>query len=139
MDWNLSTAARTLCQEARGEPQDGQTAVAHVINNRLNSGKWGRSLSAVCLSRAQFSGWYSPRGNPPVNDPNFAYACGLRDDDPMLLHMAAIMKDVLTADTDPTNGSTHYHAASMNPKPAWTAGATFCGKFGNQLFYKDVK
>ncbi len=138
MTWAFEVAARTLCQEARGEPIEGQSAVAHVIKNRLASGKWGASFAEVCLSHAQFSGWWSPRGKPPYHDPNFAYACNLADDDKTLSHMRSVLQLVLDSTTDPTNGATHYFNPSI-VMPPWAQGATFCGKFGQQAFYRDVK
>jgi len=130
--WGLQTAARTLLQECRGEPLSGQIAVAHVLKNRLTSGRWGKSLASVCLWRGQFSGWYVP------SDPNFSYVCAISDDDPLLLKMADIIQAALDATNDPTNGASHYCSKSIEPPP-WTVAATFCGQFGSQLFYRDVK
>jgi spore germination cell wall hydrolase CwlJ-like protein len=128
----MEVAARTLCQEVRGEPPEGQSAVAHVIKNRLISGRWGKTLASVCLWRGQFSGWYVP------SDPNFAYACALRDDDPVLLKLWKVMQSAMDTASDPTNGATHYvNEALANPK--WDDEATFCGKFGRHKFYKDVE
>lgn len=140
MDWNLGTAARTLWQEARGEPLEGQKAVAHVITNRLRSGRWGHSLAEVCLSYAQFSGW-----RKPPSDPNFAPACRLQDSDKRLTAYAALIQAALDGEQDPTHGATHYHARSIIPPP-WVNGdidkkippAVFCGQYGTQMFYKDV-
>lgn len=137
-DFDRQVAARTLAQEARGEPLPGQVAVAWVLRNRLESGRWGNSLSSVCLWHAQFSGWWCPRGTPAYHDPNFAYACALHDDDPIIMHMLDVLQGVLTGDTDPTDGADHYYAMSI-PAPAWVAGAIPCGQFGSQLFFKDVK
>lgn len=148
MDWNLSTAARTLWQEARGEPLPGQQAVAHVLFNRLKDGRWGNNLASVCLWHAGFSGWFSPRvvHGVAVRDPNFAAACALSDQDPVLLALAALIEAVMAGAIDPTGGATHYYAVGT-PEPAWVKGdpangtppATFCGRFGNQLFYKSVR
>lgn len=138
-DWAFDTAARTLCQEARGEPLEGQQAVAYVLKNRLGSGRWGNTLASVCLWRAQFSGWYSPRGNPPVADPNFAYACGLADTDATLSHMQSVMQAALDSDTDPTGGAMFYYAASMPAPPPWVDETQFCGQFGNQRFFRGTK
>lgn len=132
MSWALEVAARTLAQEVRGEPPEGQSAVAHVLKNRLASGRWGHSLASVCLWRGQFSGWYVP------SDPNFAYACGLQDSDPILVKMRGVMQAALDAPADPTRGATHYVNLSV-VTPAWVQGATVCGKFGHHTFYKDVK
>lgn len=132
MNWALEVAARTLCQEARGEPLTGQQAVACVIKNRLRDGRWGKSLASVCLWPHQFSGWAS------FKDPNFAYACDLPDDDPTLSHMMSVMQVAMDSPTDFTKGATHYFALSI-AAPAWVLGATQIGKFGNQMFYRDVK
>lgn len=147
--FEMDVATRTLLQEARSEPPVGQFAVAMVIVNRLRDGRWGKSLAEVCLWRAAFSGWYSPRGNPPVKDANFAYACNLRDDDPALTNARTVIQSALDATTDPTGGANHYYApAAMVPPgkvPDWVTAnpgtdmpaMRFCGKFGSQLFYSD--
>lgn len=137
-NWSKTIAALTLAQECRGEPIEGQTAVAWTLKNRLASGRWGATLASVCLWRAQFSGWYSPRGTPPAQDPNFAYACNLADNDPTLSHMQSVLQTVLDSTNDPTGGATHYYAESI-AAPVWVQGAVPCGKFGHQLFYKGVK
>lgn len=41
--------------EARGEPRDGQLAVAQVVLNRAKSGKFPKSVCGVVLQPAQFS------------------------------------------------------------------------------------
>lgn len=147
MTWAFQTAARTMCQEVRGEPPDGQTAVAWTIKNRLSDGRWGNSLASVCLWHAAFSGWWCPRGTSPVyHDPNFAYACGIADDDPMLIHMVSVMQAALDSGDDPTGGAMFYYKEGTKV-PDWVVGdpargvpaAIFCGKFGSQLFYRGVK
>lgn len=132
MPFGLEIAARTLAQEVRGEPPEGQLAVAHVIKNRVKDGRWGSTLASVCLWRGQFSGWYVPR------DPNFAYACGLQDNDPVLVKMRAVMQKALDEAADPTNGATHYANLSV-VDPQWAKDATPCGKFGHHSFFKGVK
>ena len=131
-DWHFETAARTLCQEVRGEPLEGQQAVAYVLKNRLADGRWGHTLGSVCLWPYQFSGWRGPQ------DPNFTYACSLKDDDATLSHMCSVLQTALDSTSDPTKGATHYYADYINP-PMWARGATACGKFGRQFFFKGVK
>lgn len=131
MTWAFETAVRTLWQEARGEPPEGREAVAHTIKNRLSLGKWGHSLASVCLWPKQFSGWNGP------SDPNFKTVCLLDDNDATLSALRGVMEKALDGGADPTKGATHYYADYI-AAPFWTKGATFCGKFGNQLFYKDV-
>lgn len=130
--FDIEVAGRTLAQEARGEPPEGQQAVAWVLKNRMATGRWGHSLSSVCLWRAQFSGWYIP------SDPNFAYACGLQDGDPMLTHMRQLMQSVMAAPHDPTGGALFYYAVSISPPP-WVDETKFCGQWGHQRFYRGTK
>lgn len=134
MTWSFDTAARTLYQEVRGEPLEGQQAVAHVIVNRLEMKRWGHSLASVCLWPKQFSGWNGPQ------DPNFVKALELPDEDATLDHMRSVLQAALDRKVDPTGGATHYYRP--DPKvsaPYWTQGATQCGQFGHQLFFKGVK
>lgn len=131
-EWSLNIAAITLCQEARGEPIDGQNAVAHAILNRQKDRRWGDTLASVCLWPHQFSGWADHK------DPNFAYACGLSDDDATLSHMRSVLQVAIDGGNDLTFGATHYHSDKIEA-PEWTNGAIFCGKFGTQLFYRGVK
>jgi N-acetylmuramoyl-L-alanine amidase len=133
MNWAHETAARTLYQECRGEPREGQVAVAWVLRNRLTAGHWGTSLASVCLWRNQFSGWIS-------SDPNFVPTCALPDGDKTLAALSDILDEVMTADpaTDPTHGADHYHATSIHP-PAWAASMTPCGTIGRHIFYKAPK
>jgi cell wall hydrolase len=124
-------AARTLYGEARGEPQEGQRAVAHALWNRVRDGRWGQTLSTVCLARMQFSCWNT-------SDPNREQIAALTDDDPLLQKLRAIL-DEARIERDPTGGATHYFSTSMIQPPKWSIGATFCGQFGRHRFYKDVR
>lgn len=132
MTFDEQIACRTLAQEVRGEPLIGQQAVAHVILNRWRSGRWGKSLASVCLWRGQFSGWYVP------SDPNFAYACALHDDDPIMAHMLGVLNGAKADQSDPTDSATHYVNLSV-VRPVWITGAIETGKFGAHTFYKGVK
>lgn len=135
MTFDEQVAVRTLAQEARGEPRDGQLAVAHVLLNRVKDGRWGKTLASVCLWHGQFSGWWSPRGKPAKLDPNFEYACTVADDDITLIRMLAVLNEARTG-ADFTNGANHYFADSIAPPP-WAASMTFRTKIGHHLFYTD--
>ncbi len=56
--------ARVVYAEARGEIFEGQVAVATVVLNRFESGKFGSSIKRVVFSRSQFavSGKHSAQG-----------------------------------------------------------------------------
>lgn len=132
MTFAIEVAVRTIYGEARGEPEEGQRGVAHVLVNRQASGRWGKSLAAVCLAGFQFSCWN-------LNDPNRRLMLELPDDNPALLRFREMVNAALAGEQDPTNGATHYFAATMTAPPAWVAGAAACGRLGNHLFYKDVR
>lgn len=63
--------AKTIWAEARGEPLEGQIAVANVILNRARQGGWwGDDVVKVCRKPKQFSCWNN-------GDPNRAKMNGL--------------------------------------------------------------
>jgi N-acetylmuramoyl-L-alanine amidase len=134
-DFSTEFAKRTIDQEARGEGPDGQRAVAHVLMNRLESGRWGKTLAAVCDAWEQFSGW-----NP--GNPNRKRSLELPDDDPGLVAAAASLS-AATAEraqgTDPTHGALFYHADTMAVFPPWAAPpAVQTAHIGHHIFYKGV-
>jgi len=70
VDTELAPELRCLAQavyfEARGEPLDGQLAVAEVIINRATSGKYPSDYCAVVAQPAQFS--FVHHGHIPTAD-----------------------------------------------------------------------
>jgi N-acetylmuramoyl-L-alanine amidase len=130
MSFDLDVAARTLWMEVRGETVEGQKAVAHVLLNRVKDGRWGHSLTSVCLWAYQFSSWNT-------GDSNRKTMSFLSDNDPLLMKLQSLLTAAAN-EPDPTNGATHYYALWIT-EPVWVAGATFCGQFGKQKFYKDVR
>jgi spore germination cell wall hydrolase CwlJ-like protein len=130
MSWSDDIGARTLWQEARGENEEGRRAVAHVINNRLKLGHWGRTVAEVCLWPLQFSGWN-------VHDPNRLATARLPDNDPTLVTCAQILRNVLIdVDEDLTGGAILYYAPKIVAAPSWVAEVKPCGQFGSQLFFR---
>lgn len=128
MAYDLYIAAATLYMEASSEPLAGQKAVAHVLVNRLKDGRWGRTLSAVCLASSQFSCWNT-------NDPN-RKRMGLELD-----FMLTPYEKIITAarnGSDPSNvdGALYYfNPASANP--TWAAGFILTATIGKHVFYKE--
>ena len=132
---DIDIAARTLFGECRGEPIEGQEAVAWVIRTRAfwtPAAWWGRSVKDVCLKPAQFSCW-----NP--NDPNRAPLLAMRDDAPDLLELRAIVRMVMEGDTpDPALDSdgrhpTHYERVGSGA--AWAKNRPIAKVIGNHAFY----
>jgi N-acetylmuramoyl-L-alanine amidase len=111
---------RTIAFEASGEPEEGKSAVAHVILNRTLSGRWGDNIKDVVTHPWQFEPWMTRRKEMQNMSPS----------DPRYLSAARIADQVLAGETpDPTAGATHF----LNPTivrqrrggslPAWAEGS----------------
>jgi conjugal transfer mating pair stabilization protein TraG len=93
---------RTIAFEAGGENELGKAAVAHVVLNRVRSGKWGSSVEDVVTSPWQFEPWMTRRKELEELHPF----------DPRFQKAARIADAVLAGDMpDPTAGATHF----LNP------------------------
>jgi hypothetical protein len=53
---------RTIAAETSGKSPEESQAIAHVILNRIQSGKYGASPEAVLFARKQFEPWSNPNG-----------------------------------------------------------------------------
>ena len=132
---------QTLYHECRGEPVQGQIAVACVIRNRVQLSEqrprwWGVGWLGVCLQPWQFSCWnqYTTVDNPAAMLPQFLdglYAAG-QDYVGSLLWAANGVQDGHQADV--TDGATHYHTTAVSP--AWMTELTECCKIGAHVFYR---
>jgi N-acetylmuramoyl-L-alanine amidase len=150
-DTDILVGALTVYGEARGDTQEGRTAVAHTIINRCRARSWygkgngedlqDHTLSAVCLKPMQFSCWNE-------NDPNrntlsvfknkgLARCIGSKD-------FRACLKALIDAldgfTADPTKGATHYLTIALHNSgkaPAWSIGDYI--EIGAHRFFKGVK
>lgn len=136
--------AATLWAEARSEPVQGIVAVANVIRNRAKKpGWWGDSYSGVCLAPNQFSCW-TPAGGQRNYDRLLGvmqqFAAGTPITDPGLRECIGIAHLVIGDYLrDNTAGSTHYHTATMTPRPKWAKGHVPVVQCGGHSFYSTVK
>ena len=93
---------RTIAFEAGGESELGKAAVAHVVLNRVRSGKWGNSVEDVVTYPWQFEPWMTRRKELEKLHPfdlRFQKAADIAD---------AVLAGELP---DPTAGATHF----LNP------------------------
>jgi hypothetical protein len=59
---------RTIAAETSGKSPEETQAIASVILNRINSGRYGASPEAVLFAKRQFEPWMNPAGkNYPMN------------------------------------------------------------------------
>jgi spore germination cell wall hydrolase CwlJ-like protein len=133
-DHDLDVLARTLYGEARGEYAQGGPAVfiaiANVIVNRLKrGGKYGKTITEVCLKPQQFSCWNK-------NDPNriLIQQEGV-ENNPLFKITRNVAQNVINGIwPDLTRDSDHYHASSCNP--AWAKTEKVKLRLGGHIFYK---
>lgn len=128
----------TVIGEARGEPPEGQIAVANVINNRFHAGRIKYpTYTFVCLEKEQFSCWND-------SDPNRAYLLELGQKmvagqliiDPYLEQCMYLAEGVMDGKIlDNTGGATHYIAKSLGMFPKWAANRKNIREIGQQTFF----
>lgn len=107
--------------ESKGEPLAGQLAVADVIINRSQSGRFPGSVCSVLTQRGQFS---FVRGGklPSVNPGSKAWKT------------AVAVARVAQAEAweSPTDGALFFHARYVSPR--WRLSKV--GSVGNHIFYR---
>lgn len=127
--------ALTVWGESRGEPVEGQIAVACVVRNRLRSGELWRD---VCLAPEQFSCFNDgdPNAGPiqraaamlqtATPTPDLAQALWIADGT-----MAHAVKDN-------TFGATHYLTSALlaSAPPSWAVGQPVLVVIGHQSFLR---
>lgn len=128
---DITAMAGTMWGESRNQKIEGQIAVAHVINNRVNKRSWyGSTIKEVCLKDWQFSCWNE-------DDPNRDKIIALNHGDRDYLQMVGIAY-LITLDKIPDNtyGSTHYHTKTINPK--WVENKKPIVVIGDHKFYNNI-
>lgn len=113
--------ALNIYHEARGEPVEGQIAVAHVTVNRVNHTNWPGTICEVVYEPKQFS-WTHTIKNPLPTE--------------LLAWQQAksIATDVMTGvAADPTDTAVFYHASSVSPD--WVEYMVLTDRIGDHLFY----
>ena len=114
--------------EARGEPEAGQAAVAHVIMNRVASSRFPNDACAVVKQNRR----------PGTRLCQFSFYCDGKSDEPGNAHayMQAMLIVLAVVDgeiPDPTGGALWYHADSV--KPVWRLSLEKGPLIGRHQFY----
>ncbi len=129
MAYDLQIGAATVFMEASGEPDEGKLAVASVLVNRLKTGRWGKTLAAVCFAPHQFSSWN-------YTGSNMERLANINDIDPVLAACEQAMSNAMHGTApDPTGAALYYFADYIDP-PAWSHNLTFTIKIGRHEFFK---
>jgi hypothetical protein len=122
VDADRECVATAVYFEARGEPIEGQLAVAQVVLNRAASGKYPSSVCAVVKQRSQFS--FIRRGKiPPIAKATEAWRKAVAIARIAWERLAnQIGADVLW-----------YHASYVSPN--WGRRLTRVAQIGTHIFY----
>lgn len=120
VDSELSCLAGAVYFEAKGEPLSGQLAVANVIINRTNSGRFPHSICGVVKQPGQFS--FIRGGAIPAIRSAAQYHTAM-----------AIAQIAMDKEWDnPTPGALYFHARRVSP--GW--GRPRVATIGNHVFFR---
>jgi N-acetylmuramoyl-L-alanine amidase len=122
-DEQFQCLASAVYFESRGEPLEGQLAVAEVILNRVASGRFRSTVCDVVTQPSQFS--FVRGGRIP--EPNRASAAWSRS-----VAIARIAMDNLHDVTG--DNSLFFHAAYV--RPSWGRQSARIARIGNHIFYR---
>lgn len=115
----------TVCiyHEGRGEPLEGQKAIAHTIMNRVYRRKI--SVEEVVLERYQYS-WANGGARPPIKEYSaFLTSLGVAFE---------VLEERMSGET--FQGVDHYFADRI-PMPSWAKGMKLAKKIGKHTFYRS--
>lgn len=124
----LDCLARNVYFEARGEPDEGKVAVAHVVMNRAASERFPDTVCEVVrqggarrLHKCQFSWWCDGLSDRPTNKQAWLKSQEVADQ----VYWGRL--------DDPTVGALWYHA--VKAKPIWRKALVRGPRIGEHIFY----
>ena len=128
---DLQCLAENVYFEARGEPMDGQYAVAEVTLNRTRAEHFPHTICAVVHEMR----WDAGRKRY-VADFSWTELGGLSPDDvPSWKRAMAVASSAYDDAHDPiVPGALFYHSTSV--RPGWARGRTALATIGNHVFYR---
>ncbi len=125
----LHCLALTIYFEARGEPEDGKLAVAHVVMNRMKDSRFPDTICRVVQQggeqvrhRCQFTWWCDGLSDRPQNLRQWQKS-------------KSLARTVYWGDRpDPTGGALWYHADYV--APTWAQAFSRTSQIGRHIFYQ---
>ena len=125
----LHCLALTIYFEARGEPEDGKLAVAHVVMNRMKDSRFPDTICRVVQQggeqvrhRCQFTWWCDGLSDRPRNLRQWEKS-------------KSLARTVFWGDRpDPTGGALWYHADYV--APTWAQAFSRTSQIGRHIFYQ---
>lgn len=137
--YQVACIAKNIYFEAKGEPLEGQIAVAHVVINRTNSSAYPNTPCEV-VYQARLSRWGLENGKviPLRNQCQFSWYCDGKSDVirdwNRYREFVSIAHDALSGEIpDNTNGALWYHANYVDPY--WNRNMQLVAYHGVHKFY----
>ncbi len=124
----MDVLARTVIGESADQPDRGQQAVASVVLNRLNSGKYGQNIHDIVLAPKQFTSWGDARRMIAYNPQSPEYQRAVSN----------IQAAAAPGAPDYSNGALNFYAPSGMPggrPPRWVADMTNTANIGGHRFF----
>ena len=112
--------ASAVYYESKGEPLNGQLAVAQVVLNRVANGRFGQDICAVVKAPKQFGFVRGGHFAPPARDRQWAIAKAIA-----LIAIGGGWPEIAP-------DATHFHATRVNPRWNLRQVATI----GGHIFYR---
>ena len=136
LDAALVCLATAVYFEARGEPFVGQSAVAHVVLNRVMDPRFPDDICSVVMQGPTYA--WKP-DFPIRNMCQFSYYCDGKSDQPTdeqawQTAVLAAYGSMTGRTYDPTDGATHYHADYVNPE--WADVKYKTVRINDHIFYR---
>jgi spore germination cell wall hydrolase CwlJ-like protein len=126
----IKCLALNIYFEARGEPQDGQFAVAAVTMNRVKSFKFPNTVCGVVWQRRQFSWTHDGKSDRPVERKAWQQAKKLAQ---LVYSKYLSFQEQNNGAWDLTQGALHYYASSI-AKPYWAKNQVASLSIGRHTF-----
>ncbi|MEM7498735.1 MAG: cell wall hydrolase [Pseudomonadota bacterium] len=129
LDDPITCLARTVYWEAKGEGDRGMRAVAHVVANRVGSGRFPETFCGVVTAGGaappcQFSWWCDGRPDEVIEAGAYAEA-------------REIARQVLNGESaDPTQGALFFH--NRRVRPSWSRVFRRTATIGGHIFYRPA-
>ena len=113
--------AMNIYHEARGEPFEGQIAVAEVVLERMQDQRWPETSCGVVWQPWQFS---------------WTHEYELKDMHAKGYKTALSAANLALTGTFWAQGADHYHTIDIMP-PDWTDDMDVVAVIGNHIFYRS--
>jgi len=126
----IKCLALNIYFEARGEPQNGQFAVAAVTMNRVKSHRFPNTVCKVVWQRRQFSWTHDGKSDRPRDKKAWRQAKDLAE---LVYSKYLHFQEKTNGAWDITQGALHYYSTSIS-QPYWAKEKVASISIGRHMF-----